>query len=210
MKSLGQKFTDPSYLDWATKHYSPRELHEMSKLFSGFLRHYGCIRKGGLSCDSGGWFLWRDLMQLLSGNGYTRCHHAECFRTRKYWGNNHVGIYMMRAMIPMDRATTRFQVLIEIDHETGEWIRPAAGRACSGHADWALLDPARIAGNATPDLLRTLPGLFHITTPGHELSRRGRVDIHFSPFPPLDPRNGMMFKKMEQIRRAGELGSHIH
>ena len=128
-----------------------------------------------------------------------------------------MGIYMLQAMIPMDRAKTRFQAAIEIDYVTGQWFRPIAGRAAASHDDWALIDPTRVAGIATAGLLRTLPGLFHITSlanisqiirsglkPGCETIRRGRADIHFSPFPPLDHRNGMMARKLDQIRRSRE------
>ncbi len=127
-----------------------------------------------------------------------------------------MGIYMLKAMVPTDRQKTRFQAAIEIDHRTGRWIRPVAGRAASGHADWALLDPLREAGVVTGGLLNTFPGLFHLTPltnvsliiknglkPGSALGK-GRADIHFSPFPPLDRRNEMMARRMDQIRRSGE------
>ncbi len=140
------------------------------------------------------------------------------FQGRTYLGNDHVGIYMLQALIPFSRREkTRFQVAIEVERHTNNWIRPVAARAASGHRNWSLLDPTRIAGIATTDLLRTLPGLFHMTSlsnittiirsglkPGCMLTRRGRVDTHFAPFPPHDHRNGLMEKKLQQIRKSGE------
>jgi hypothetical protein len=121
-------------------------------------------------------------------------------------------------MIPQGRwDKVRFQVTIEIDYKTERWIRPSDSRAASGHTNWCLLDPSRIAGAATQGLIRYCPGIFHMTKlskvslilrdglmPGCRLSHKGRADVHFSPFPPMDIRNGMMRKKLEQIKRTGE------
>ena len=133
--------------------------------FSGFLLHYGCLVNGVvLGCASGGGFRWRAIMGMLSGTLRHDLRHARHFQGRTYRGNDHVGIFMLQALIPGNRRDeTRVQVAIEVERVTNDWIRPAAGRAASGHRDWALLDPRRIAGTATSDLLRTLPGLFHLT-----------------------------------------------
>ncbi len=114
---------------------------------------------------SGGWFKWRDLMGMLNGSIRHDLRPAKNFQRQTYYGTDHVGIYMLQAMIPGNfREKTRFQVAIEVDSLTGEWLRPAAGRAASGQSDWGLLNPSRIAGAATGDLLKTLPGLFNLTS----------------------------------------------
>ena len=90
-----------------------------------------------------------------------------------------------------------------------------AVRACTGHQHIQPLEPRRCAAVATPKLLATRPGLFHITPlsnmakivsyglkPGWMLDRKGRKDIHFSPFPPHDRRNEMMRHKINKISRG--------
>ncbi len=94
-------------------------------------------------------------------------------------------------------------------------IRPLAVRACSGQQFMMQLDPSRYAAVATKELISKLPGLFHITLqsnvssivahglkPGHLTSNRGRVDVHFSPFPPHDRRNEMMRRKIHSITKG--------
>ncbi len=156
------------------------------------------------------------MVDLLGGNLRSYWSYAEHFK-KKTFGNDHMGMYMLQSMIADPGQKTRFQIKVEVDYITSQWIRPRAGRAASGHDNWALLDPNRIAGVATTEALRNLPGLFHVTPmhnvaniiqhglrPGCQLRFDGGVDVHFSPFPPHDHRNLIMRKKMGHIQRTGE------
>ena len=143
-------------------------------------------------------------------------HEAASFHDVAHgnWGS--VAVFMLQALVPA-RADekTRFQLAIEADGESGEYIMPLAVRACSGQQNLQQLDPSRFAAIATPELLAKLPGLFHITLlqhvaeivayglkPGRMLNRTGRKDIHFSPLPPHDARNDMMRLKLNKISRG--------
>ncbi len=153
---------------------------------------------------------------LTAGWSEGICHEARNFHDVDHgdWGS--VALFMLQSLVPA-RADdkTRFQVAIEVDGSSGEWIEPLALRACSGQQNIQQLDATRFAAIATPQLLAKLPGLFHITPltnlakivsyglkPGWMLDRKGRKDIHFSPFPPHDRRNEMMRHKINKISRG--------
>ena len=191
------------------------------KIFSGFFRHWGCKPKGGLACDSGGWFPWDLVCDMLSGHldeAYFQCYEAVRFQSVIFRGGDHMGILMLKALIPHGRYdTNRFQITVEVDGDTGEWIKPHAVRAASGHTDLDFLDPIRVASVAKEALLNTVPGMFHMTQkdripsiiqrgllPGTALGYGGRQDTHLSPFPPRDSRNTIMHNKMRSIRLSGE------
>ena len=44
----------------------------------------------------------------------------------------------------------------------------------------------------------------HGLQPGHKRDKHGRLDIHFSPFPPHDRRNEMMRPKIQSITKSRE------
>ena len=158
-------FRDPRFKDWTAARYGKSILNDLSHFWSGFLRHWGCQRKGSMSCDSGGWFPWKEVCDMLT-NGFTKRISYEAARFHDVphgeWGS--VAVFMLQALVPARASEkTRFQVAVDVDGETGEYIMPLALRACSGQQNLQQLDPSRFAAIATPELLAKLPGLFHIT-----------------------------------------------
>jgi hypothetical protein len=125
---------------------------------------------------------------------------------------------MLQSLIPSgENEKIRFQILVEVNSTTNLYIRPMAMRATSGQKNWELLDPTRFASICTTQTLELLPGLFHITPlcnlanivangiqPGYKVRAGGRMDVHFSPFPPEDPRNYIMQNKMWSIGNTDE------
>ena len=126
---------------------------------------------------------------------------------------------IFQAIFPARHDKVRFQVVVETKDSVLQ--RPFAIRAASGHAAWSILDPSRVA-NSTPALLLTLfPSLFHVTDrsninmimrdglrPGYQLDgqsryKRGRSDLHFSPFPPFDYRGQNIEKRLNGIKEDG-------
>ena len=93
----------------------------------------------------------------------------------------------------------RFQYLLEgVENEGGviTTARIYAIRAASGHKEWSILDPKRIASVVKPQMLKEMAGFFHFTTtdaidgilkkglvPGKEVGT-GKADIHFTVFHP--------------------------
>ncbi len=76
----GTNFVDALYTFWNSYDYPGYLLKSLSRFFSGFLRHWGCKMKGGLPCDSGGWFPWELVLAMLTNAldpQYKICHQAE-------------------------------------------------------------------------------------------------------------------------------------
>ena len=74
------KFTEQFDTCWNNYAYPGYVLKSLSRFFSGFLRHWGCKMKGGLPCDSGGWFPWELVLAMLTNAldpQYKICHQAE-------------------------------------------------------------------------------------------------------------------------------------
>jgi len=218
---LRTHFVHNHYTRWNNFQYDNSLLRALSKFFSGFFRHWGCKQKGGLTCDSGGWFPWDLVCAMLTNTldeGYSMCYNAEIFHRVVFREGDHMGSLMLKALIPQGRnEKTRFQITVEVDGETGRIVKPHAVRAASGHSDFDFLDPIRVASVANNELLQTVPGMFHMTQhgrlasilqkgllPGSDLTIGGRHDIHLSPFAPTDTRNTIMHNKMKHIRLSGE------
>ena len=216
---LAVTFEEEKYRSWTVPWYMKRRITNLSHFFSGFLRHWGCTWKGNQRCDSGGWFLWMEVSKMLC-HGYKEraCEEAAAFHDveHDYHKGGSTPVFMLRALVPANaHEKTRFQLAVEINHATGRFLRPLAVRACSGQQYLKQLDPSRYAAVATKELISKLPGLFHITLqsnvaaivahglkPGHLSQTYGRVDVHFSPFPPHDKRNEMMRDKLRSIGRT--------
>ncbi len=82
----------------------------------------------------------------------TVCQHVFQFHNQRCIGD-HVGTYILKAFIPYSHQDkTRFQITVEIEHGTGNWLRPHALRAASGQLNWILFDPTRFAAPATDQL----------------------------------------------------------
>ncbi len=50
---LAVKFRQSHFDNWTGVRYSKSRLNDLSRFYSGFLRHWGCLRKGSMNCDSG-------------------------------------------------------------------------------------------------------------------------------------------------------------
>ena len=150
-------------------------------------------------------------------------HALTSQRAREFHSINHprgssVPVFVLQSLVPASAFdNVRWQLVIEVEYDTGKYLHPLAVRACSGQKNWKQLDPLRFAAVATPALISLLPGLFHITTidniasivahglkPGHLVTAGRRKDVHFSPFPPYDGRNEMMREKMRTISHRNE------
>ena len=68
-----------------------------------------------------------------------------------------------------EREKVRYQILMEgVEMSTGavDMKRIYAIRAASGHQEWSLLDPQRIAATIQKNMLSEMAGYFHCTTYG--------------------------------------------
>jgi len=80
-----------------------------------------------------------------------------------------------------------------------------------------ILDPERIAVDVPRSIGMYIAGIFHVTTldklgsilrkglyPGGISVRKKRMDSHFTPFFPTDPRNEFMQKRLDQAQGSNE------
>ena len=111
---------------------------------------------------------------------------------------------MIIQALPVDhpKHKVRFQYLLEgTENGDGEYVtaRIYANQAASGHKEWSILDPKRIASVVKPQMIKEMAGFFHFTTigaidgilkkglmPRKEVGT-GRADIHFTVFIPWIP-----------------------
>ena len=112
----------------------------------------------------------------------------------------------------------RYQFLMEgVEKSTGavDVKRVYAIRAVSGHREWSILNPIRIAVAIQKSMQSEMAGCFHCATydaldgimkhgllPGSAVGR-GRGDIHFLMFHPLDPRNTAARKRTQRHQEMG-------
>ncbi len=164
---LNVRFLDGRYKNWKNAWYDKTDLYNLSRFFSAFLRHWGCTSKGRESCDSGGWFICEDIYKMLTWEpNRTKhcCHRAHEFHQVQHPSDGNVAIMVMRSLIPAGIfERTRFQLVVEVDHDTNHYLCPLAIRACSGQKNIMQLDPLRFAAVASDELIALLPGLFHLT-----------------------------------------------
>jgi hypothetical protein len=109
----------------------------------------------------------------------------------------------MSSLRPGYHAVPRYQLALEkdVDQGPGEYIRPYAIRALSGHSGINILDPERIAMKVPEGIVSQISGVFRVTEmfslsgimerglqPGGKY-KFSRLDTHFMAFFPTDPRN---------------------
>ena len=129
---------------------------------------------------------------------------------KKSYKTNEWAKLIFQTIFPARHDKVRFQVVVETKDSVFQ--RPFAIRAASDHAAWSILDPSRVANGMPTSLFTLFPALFHVMDrsninmimrdglrPGYQLDgqsryKRGRSDLHFSPFPPFDHR-GQYFEK---------------
>ena len=97
---LNVTFSDTRFANWTYARYHHRDLQDLSKFFAGFLRHYGCTHKGGLSCDSGAWFPCADVDTMLTPDPTRR--RRQCTRATNFWNVQHgdgcPGVFVLLAL----------------------------------------------------------------------------------------------------------------
>ena len=119
--------------------------------------------------------------------------------------------------LPASREREKVRLMESVETGTGavDMKRVYAIRAASGHKEWSILDPQRIAATIQTNMLSEMVGYFHCTTydaiegimkhgllPGSAVGR-GRGDIPFTVFHPLDPRNTAAYKRVKRHQDRG-------
>jgi hypothetical protein len=96
------EFEQGKYRNWQDAWYSKKRVNQLSHFFSGFLRHWGCTWKGNQSCDSGGWFLWMKVSQMLCKGYKDRLSdEAAAFHDVDHaYMNGSTPVFMLHALIP--------------------------------------------------------------------------------------------------------------
>ena len=113
------EFEEGKYRNWQDAWYSKKSVNQLSHFFSGFLRHWGCTWKGNQSCDSGGWFLWMKISQMLCKGDKLCCAAAAFHDVDHIYMRGSTPVFMLHALIPANtQGKTRFQLLVEVNHAT--------------------------------------------------------------------------------------------
>jgi hypothetical protein len=132
---LAVKFSQSLLNGWAGVRYSKHRLNDLSRFYSGFLRHWGCQRKGGLSCDSGGWFLWTDMKNMLTHGCQNVSREARNFHDEDYTGRGNVGVFMLQ-----DQATRSSSMLWTTKYPAvgSDAFRGGCHATVVGQASWIV------------------------------------------------------------------------
>ena len=198
----------------------------MSRVLNSVLRHYGCVDESSLACDSGGWYLIEDIVQTIRPRKWGDLRPRWVLSMEEKLADNNPQErqrildftqddwrrIIFVSIVPGWKDRPRFQILLEQIRDSAEnnALRPLAMRATSGHSLIDILDPERIAANVPDRIGMYIAGIFHVTTwdklgsifrkglhPGGFSTRKPRMDSHFTPFFPTDPRNGYMKKRLD-------------
>jgi RNA:NAD 2'-phosphotransferase (TPT1/KptA family) len=153
---------------------------KVSRALNTLLRHWGCSDDSSLACDSGGWYLIDDIIEVIRPKrpGIPKPRWViileENLAENKSYERQRILSFtaddwrkvIFASIVPGRADRPRFQALIErINGSLGkEALRPLAIRAANGHSLIDILDPERIAAKVPSRIGMYIAGVFHVTT----------------------------------------------